>query len=102
MLAAYNQAVDAKADPASAGGPLSHVFRAFLIDRAGQVRNIYSLDFFDPKLVLNDVRTLLLEDGAGARSRRRSSHTNPPLPPQARDDGRRRRTAMSIMVRRLK
>ena len=78
VLAAYNQAVDAKADPASAGGPLNHVFRAFLIDRAGQVRNIYSLDFFDPKLVLNDVRTLLLEDGAGARSRRRSSHTNPP------------------------
>ena len=35
VLAAYNQAVDAKADPASAGGPLSHIFRAFLIDRAG-------------------------------------------------------------------
>ena len=78
VLAAYNQAVDAKADPASAGGPLSHVFRAFLIDRAGQVRNIYSLDFFDPKLVLNDVRSLLLEEDAGRRSRRRSSHTNPP------------------------
>ena len=78
VLAAYNQAVDAKADPASAGGPLSHVFRAFLIDRAGQVRNIYSLDFFDPKLVLNDVRSLLLEEDAGARSGGRSSHTNPP------------------------
>jgi protein SCO1 len=78
VLAAYNQAVDAKADPASAGGPLNHIFRAFLIDRAGQVRNIYSLDFFDPKLVLNDVRSLLLDDGAGARSRGRSSHTNPP------------------------
>lgn len=78
VLAAYNQAVDAKADPASAGGPLSHVFRAFLIDRAGQVRNIYSLDFFDPKLVLNDVRSLLLEEEAGRRSRGRLSHTNPP------------------------
>jgi protein SCO1 len=64
VLAAYNQAVDRKADPASAGGPLSHVFRAFLIDPQGRVRNIYSLDFFDPKLVLNDVRTLLLERDA--------------------------------------
>jgi len=78
MLAAYNQTVDAKADPASAGGPLNHIFRAFLIDRAGQVRNIYSLDFFDPKLVLNDVRSLLLEEEGGRRSRGRSSHTNPP------------------------
>jgi hypothetical protein len=27
------------------------------------VRNIYSLDFLDPNLVLNDVRTLLMERG---------------------------------------
>jgi hypothetical protein len=37
------------------------VFRAFLIDKAGLIRNIYSLDFFDPELVLNDVRTILME-----------------------------------------
>jgi hypothetical protein len=42
------------------------------------VRNIYSLDFFDPKLVLNDVRSLLMEEDAGARPRERASHTNPP------------------------
>lgn len=67
VLAAYNQAVDRKPDPAAAGGPLSHIFRAFLIDRDGRIRNIYSLDFLDPPLVLNDVRTLLLEaDGGGA------------------------------------
>jgi protein SCO1/2 len=63
VLAAYNQAVDRKPDAASPGGPLNHIFRAFLIDRKGLIRNIYSLDFFDPKLVLNDVRTLLLEGG---------------------------------------
>lgn len=62
VLAAYNQAVDRKPEPAAAGGPLSHIFRAFLVDREGRIRNIYSLDFFDPALVLNDVRTLLLED----------------------------------------
>ena len=49
---------------ASPGGPLSHIFRAILIDHEGMIRNIYSLDFFDPKLVPNDVRTLLLESGS--------------------------------------
>ena len=64
MLAAYNQAVDRKPDAASAGGPFSHVFRAFLIDRDGFVRNIYSMDFLDPELVLNDVRSLVGESRA--------------------------------------
>jgi protein SCO1 len=61
MLKAYNQPVQEKADQASLGGPLHHVFRAFLIDKGGLIRNIYSLDFFDPELVLNDVRTILME-----------------------------------------
>jgi protein SCO1 len=61
VLVAYNQPVKRNADPAAAGGPLHHLFRAFLIDRDGILRNIYSLDFFDPELVLNDLRTLLLE-----------------------------------------
>jgi cytochrome oxidase Cu insertion factor (SCO1/SenC/PrrC family) len=61
MLAGYNQRVDRKPDAASPGGPLNHIFRAFLIDREGLIRNIYSFEFFDPKLVLNDVQTLLLE-----------------------------------------
>ncbi|GJE43621.1 SCO family protein [Methylobacterium soli] len=56
ILAAYGQQIDAKP-----GGALNHVFRAFLIDPAGRVRNIYSLDVFEPALVLTDVRTLLLE-----------------------------------------
>jgi protein SCO1/2 len=68
VLAAYNQQVDRKPDPDSPGGPLNHVLRAFLIDREGLIRNVYSLDFFDPNLVLNDVRTLLLE--GESRSRR--------------------------------
>jgi cytochrome oxidase Cu insertion factor (SCO1/SenC/PrrC family) len=66
VLAAYTQAVDRKPDPASPMGPLSHVFRAFLVDANGCIRNIYSLDFFDPELVLNDVRTLILERASDA------------------------------------
>jgi hypothetical protein len=50
-----------KADAAAPGEPLHHIFHAFLVDKEGRVRNIY-LDFFDPRLVLNDVRTLLLEE----------------------------------------
>ena len=68
VLASYNQSVAPKADAASASGPLNHIFRAFLVDGEGRIRNIYSLDFFDPKLVLNDVRTLLLPaDGPAPR-----------------------------------
>ena len=64
VLAAYNQRIDRKPDPASPGGPLNHIFRAFLIDDEGLIRNIYSLEFFEPKLVLNDVHSLLIERGA--------------------------------------
>jgi len=37
--------------------------RVFLIDRAGRIRNIYSPATLDPRLVLADVKTLLLEEG---------------------------------------
>jgi cytochrome oxidase Cu insertion factor (SCO1/SenC/PrrC family) len=62
VLAAYNQPVGHNRDAGSAAGPLQHIFRAFLVDAEGRIRNIYSLDFFAPDLVLNDIRTLLLED----------------------------------------
>jgi len=34
----------------------------FLIDRGGDVREIYSSQFLHPEVVLNDIQTLLLED----------------------------------------
>lgn len=61
ILTAYDQAVDEKPDPGDPAGGLSHVLRVFLIDEAGLVRNIYSLDFLDPDLVLTDIRTLIGE-----------------------------------------
>jgi cytochrome oxidase Cu insertion factor (SCO1/SenC/PrrC family) len=66
VLAAYGQPVARKADPADPSGPFSHLLRVFLIDGQGMVRNIYSADFFDPRLVLNDARTLLMETGREA------------------------------------
>jgi cytochrome oxidase Cu insertion factor (SCO1/SenC/PrrC family) len=58
VLEAYGQPVARKRDPSSKGGPLSHLLRVFLIDASGSIRNIYSADFLDPRLVLNDVQTL--------------------------------------------
>jgi len=44
------------------GRELSHVLKVFLIDRGGDVREIYSSQFLHPEVVLNDIDTLLLED----------------------------------------
>jgi protein SCO1 len=41
---------------------LYHILRVFLIDREGRIRNIYSSATLDPRLVLADVKTLLLEE----------------------------------------
>ena len=49
----------------SSGEPrreLSHVLKVFLIDAAGDVREIYSSNFLHPRTVLNDIETLLLEE----------------------------------------
>jgi protein SCO1/2 len=61
VLAAYDQRVDRKPTPAGSPNSLSHLFRGFLVDPGGRIRNIYSLDFFDPRLVLVDVRSLAIE-----------------------------------------
>jgi len=62
ILAAYGQAVDKRSNAADPQGPLYHVLRVFLIDREGRIRNIYSSTTLDPRLVLADVKTLMLED----------------------------------------
>jgi cytochrome oxidase Cu insertion factor (SCO1/SenC/PrrC family) len=62
ILAAYDQPVGRKVDPQDAFGPLTHQLRVYLMDRRGQIRNIYSLGFLDPRLVITDIRTLLLEE----------------------------------------
>jgi cytochrome c peroxidase len=42
-------------------GLFRHVLKVFLLDEQHRVRNVYSVGFFNPTLVLNDVRTVLLE-----------------------------------------
>lgn len=64
ILRAYDQPIGVKGDPADPFGPYYHQLRVFLIDGEGWIRNIYSLGFLDPRLVLADIRTLLLDNKA--------------------------------------
>jgi cytochrome oxidase Cu insertion factor (SCO1/SenC/PrrC family) len=48
------------------GRELSHVLKVFLIDRGGDVREIYSSNFLHPQVVLNDIETLLAEERQGS------------------------------------
>lgn len=40
-------------------GSISHILRVYLIDRQKQVRNIYSVSFLHPDIILGDIRTLM-------------------------------------------
>lgn len=42
---------------------LVHVLKLFLIDKDGWVREIYSTSYLIPQVVVNDIKTLLIEDG---------------------------------------
>ena len=67
ILTAYGQAVNRKKDARDGMGPLSHNLRVYLIDPQQRIRNIYSTGTLDPRLVLADIRTLLLEGQAPGR-----------------------------------
>ena len=41
---------------------MKHLLKVFLIDREGWVREIYSTAYLIPKVVINDIETLLLEE----------------------------------------
>jgi len=62
ILDVYGQPIDRKKNANSGYGPIYHQLRVYLIDRKGMIRNIYSYGFLDPRLVMTDIRTLLLEE----------------------------------------
>lgn len=70
ILEAYGQSVQREYD--EQGNPtatFSHILRVFLIDRQRRIRNIYSVSFLHPDVLLNDIRTLLLEEQGGGERR---------------------------------
>ena len=48
-------------------GPAYHPLRVFLIDRDRRIRNIYSSGTLDLRLVLADVRTLMMESAPAGK-----------------------------------
>lgn len=57
--------VDENGEPT---GVLSHVLKVYLIDRDLQVRNVYSTSYLHPELVVNDLKTLLMEEAEVAEA----------------------------------
>ncbi len=43
---------------------ISHMLKLFLLDREGRVREIYSTAYLHPEAMLNDIRTLMMEEDA--------------------------------------
>jgi len=59
ILDAYPQNVEKIHDEAGRfTGTFSHLLRVYLIDTDRRIRNIYSVDFLDPDLLINDLKTL--------------------------------------------
>ena len=70
LLDGFGQDVRVETD--AAGRPtraINHMLKLFLIDNVGIVREIYSLAFVHPEVMLNDIQTLLMEsDRTAARN----------------------------------
>lgn len=58
ILDGYGQVVDRSNDQER----ISHLLRMYLVDRDGTIRNVYGLGLIDPRLLMTDVETLLLEE----------------------------------------
>ncbi len=56
-LAAFGQRVDKERNSER----LNHLLRMYLVDGSGRIRNIYGLGTIDPRLIMADIATLLLE-----------------------------------------
>lgn len=57
ILDGYGQVVDRSPNEEQ----IKHLLRIYLVDRAGEIRNIYGLGLIDPRLLMTDVETLLIE-----------------------------------------
>jgi len=57
--------LDARGRPA---GPLAHVLKVFLLDERAVVREIYTVSYLFADVILNDIKTLRLEDSPPRRT----------------------------------
>ena len=61
ILDAYEQFVVRDVSSIDGKGKFSHILRVYLIDQRSQIRNIYNLSFLHPDILVNDVKTLMME-----------------------------------------
>ena len=62
ILADFGQDVEVELDSRGAATRTrTHMLKVFLLDRRGQVREVYSAAFLNPEVIVNDIRTLALE-----------------------------------------
>lgn len=67
LLDEFGQDVSVQTD--ARGHPtrtLHHMLKLFLIDRTGVVREIYTLAYLQPRVIFNDIQTLMTERPAGS------------------------------------
>ncbi len=64
ILDDYNQTIQNQInEDGSQSENFSHILRVYLIDPEFNIRNIYSVSFLHPDILLNDVKTLMIQDG---------------------------------------
>ena len=62
LLDGFGQDAQLALRPAGQRAPVySHVLKVYLLDRHGFVREIYSTSYLNPDVLLNDIRTLVME-----------------------------------------
>ena len=65
ILEGFGQEIEVERDAKGrATRTISHMLKLFLLDREGRVREIYSTAFLHPEAMLNDIRTLVMEEDA--------------------------------------
>lgn len=62
VLESYGQDIQREVSLKGGANRYSHILRVFLIDPENQIRNIYSVAFLHKDLLINDVKTLILEN----------------------------------------
>jgi len=63
ILNDYNQAIQNKTDENGKElSTFSHILRVYLVDTENKLRNVYSTAFLHPDIIINDIKTLILED----------------------------------------
>ena len=85
ILQAYQQEVQREVSLSGQSTDYAHMLRVFLIDPELKIRQIYSVGFLHPDLIINDLKTLWLQAAPQPPSQATSDTLPPAKPNQALD-----------------